>query len=85
VDSYSVNYSTDVITEHVVHASLVGGAIIPHTDGHGSVTIHGIQSDEESSELVGLFHPDLVISGVGIEEGHGFASHNGINDLVNTR
>jgi hypothetical protein len=40
---------------------------------------------KEVSELVGLFRPDLVISGVGIEEGHGFASHSGINDLVNMR
>jgi hypothetical protein len=80
-----LDHFADVITEHVVHASLVCGTSIPQTEGHGSVAIHAIRGDERSSELVGLFHLDLVIAEVGVKEGHGFTSCCGINDLVNPR
>jgi hypothetical protein len=76
---------TDVIAIHVVHASLVCGTNVPQSEGHGSIAIHAILGDQRSRELVGLFHPDLVVEGVGIKEGHGFTSHSGINDLVNPR
>jgi hypothetical protein len=80
-----LDYSADVTIEHVVHSSLVCEAIIPQTEGHGSVAIHAIRVGERSHELVGLFHHDLVIVGVGFKEGHGFASRCRIIDLVNPR
>jgi hypothetical protein len=80
-----LDYRADVIAEHVVHATLIRGTGIPQTKGHGSITVHTITGDERSRELVGLFHPDLVIARVGIKEGQSLASRNGVNDLINPR
>jgi hypothetical protein len=57
----SLDRSTDVLSEHVVHAPLVCRACIPQTKWHSDVAVHAKGCDERSHELVGLFHPDLVI------------------------
>jgi hypothetical protein len=57
----SLDRSTNVFTEHVVHAPLVCRTRIPQTKWHGNVAVHAKRCDERSRELVGLFHPDLVI------------------------
>jgi hypothetical protein len=74
-----------VIAEHVVHATLICEAGILQPEGHGSIAIHTMWGDERGRELVGLFHPDLVIAGVGIKEGYRFTSCGGINNLINLR
>jgi hypothetical protein len=53
--------STNVFAEHVVHAPLVRCTRIPQTKRHGNIAVHAEGCDERSRELVGLFHPDLVI------------------------
>jgi hypothetical protein len=57
----SLDRSTNVFAEHVVHAPLVRRTRIPQTKWHSSVAVHAKRCDERSRELVGLFHPDLVI------------------------
>jgi hypothetical protein len=57
----SLDRSTNVFVEHVVHAPLVCCTRIPQTKWHGNIAVHAKRCDERSRELVGLFHPDLVI------------------------
>jgi hypothetical protein len=64
----SLDRSANVFSEHVVHAPLVCRTRIPQTEWHSNVAVHAKGCDERSRELVGLFHPDLVIPWVGIEE-----------------
>jgi hypothetical protein len=53
--------SANVFTEHMVHAPLVRCTRIPQAKRHGNIAVHAKGCDERSRELVGLFHPDLVI------------------------
>jgi hypothetical protein len=62
VINISLDCSADVLSEHVVHAPLVGRTCIPQAKWHSSVTIHAKGCDERSRELVGFFHLDLVIT-----------------------
>jgi hypothetical protein len=57
----SLDRSTNVLSEHVVHAPLVCRTRIPQTKWHSNVAVHAKRCDERSRELVGLFHPNLVI------------------------
>jgi hypothetical protein len=57
----SLDRSTDVLSEHVVHAPLVCRAYIPQTKWHSNIAVHAKRCDERSRELIGLFHPYLVI------------------------
>jgi hypothetical protein len=57
----SLDRSTNVFSEHVVHAHLVCRTRIPQTEWHINIAVHAKGCDERSRELVGLFHPDLVI------------------------
>jgi hypothetical protein len=57
----SLDRSTNVLSEHVVHAPLVCRTRIPQTEWHSNVAVQAKGRDERSRELVGLFHPDLVI------------------------
>jgi hypothetical protein len=68
VVNVGLDHRTDVIAEHMVHA-MVRGTDVPQPKGHGSIAIHTIRGDKRSHELVKLFHPDLVITGIGIKEG----------------
>jgi hypothetical protein len=58
----SLDRSADVLSEHMVHAPLVGCTCIPQAKGHNNITIHAKGCDERSRELVGLFHLDLVVT-----------------------
>jgi hypothetical protein len=64
----SLDRSADVLSEHVVHAPLVCRTGIPQTKWHSSIAVHAKKCDKRSRELVGLFHLDLVIPLVGVEE-----------------
>jgi hypothetical protein len=59
----------NVVDEHMVHAALIRGAGVTQLEWHGCITIHALGSDERSHELIGLFHPYLLVTGVGIKEG----------------
>jgi hypothetical protein len=61
VINVSLDHSTNVLSEHVVHAPLVRRTRIPQTKWHSNVAVHAKGRDERSRELVRLFHPDLVI------------------------
>ena len=64
----------DLVDEALLHTPLVGGAGILQTERHGYVIVRTIRSDEQSRELVRLFHHDLVIACVGIQKGEDFVS-----------
>jgi hypothetical protein len=57
----SLDRSTNVLSEHMVHAPLVYRARIPQTEWHSNIAVHAKGCDERSLVLVGLFQPDLVI------------------------
>jgi hypothetical protein len=57
----SLDRSTNVFAEHVVHAPLVHRTRIPQTKWHSNIAVHAKSCDERSRELVRLFHPNLVI------------------------
>jgi hypothetical protein len=57
----SLDRSANVLSEHMVHAPLVRRTRIPQTKRHGDIAVHVEGYDERSHELVGLFHPNLVI------------------------
>ena len=52
----------NLVGEALLHAPLIGGASILQTERHGYITVQTIRSDEQSPELVGLFHRNLVIA-----------------------
>jgi hypothetical protein len=75
----------DVIPKHLVHTPLVRGTRFSQAKEHGSVAIHVVRSDKRSRKLVELFHLDLVITKVSVEERQSFTSCTGINDLIDPR
>jgi hypothetical protein len=79
-----VEFRADVVSEHVVHATLIRGANVTQPV-HGCVAVHALRGDERSHELVGHFHLDLVVARVRIKERKGFASHRGVDYLIDPR
>jgi hypothetical protein len=63
-----LNGSPDVISEDVLHTSLVCCARVSETERHRYVAVHPERRKERSRELVGLLHFFLVVPGVGIKE-----------------
>ena len=59
----------DVLAENLGHAPLVCGPYVSETEWHGHVAVHAVRGDERSRELVGLFHLDLMVTGIRIKEG----------------
>jgi hypothetical protein len=58
----------DVVSENVLHATLVRCTRVPEAEWHRDVAKHPERRDQRSRELVGLLHLYLVIPGVGIKE-----------------
>ena len=52
VINVGLDRSTNVLSEHVVHAPLVCRTRIPQTEWHSNVTVHAKRCDERSRELV---------------------------------
>jgi hypothetical protein len=65
---YRLNGSPDVVSENVLHTSLVSSSRVSKTERHCNVEIHPERRDECSRELVGLLHFYLVVPGTGIKE-----------------
>ena len=42
---------------------------VSEAEGHRIVAVHAERCDKRSRELVGLFHLDLVVTGVSIKKG----------------
>ena len=59
----------DVLAEYLGHAPLVRGPCVSETKWHSSIAVHAEWGDERSRELVGLFHLDLMVTGIRIKEG----------------
>jgi hypothetical protein len=57
-----------VISENVLHTSLVCSARVSETEQHRYIAVHPEESDERGRELVGLLHFYLVVPGMGIKE-----------------
>jgi hypothetical protein len=68
-----LNGSPDVISENVLHTSLVCSTRVSETERHCYVAVHPERRDERSSELVGLLHLYLVVPRIGIKETQKFA------------
>lgn len=49
---------------------------------HGAEAVQAEQGDEGSSELVGLFRRDLIVTNVGVEETQRFTSGGRVDYLV---
>ena len=64
----SLDSLPDVLAEDLGHASLVCGPCVSETEWHGQVAVHAEWGDERSRELVGLFHLDLMVTGIRIKE-----------------
>ena len=58
-----------MVSEDVEHAPLIGGSSVSEAEGHRNVVVHAKRCDKRSRELVGLFHLDLVVIGIGIKKG----------------
>ena len=74
----------DVVAKDLGHAPLVRGTCVSEAKGHRHVAVHAKRCDERSRELVGLFHLDLMVTRVRIEERQGLAPCGGINDLIDS-
>ena len=59
----------DMVPEYVEHTPLVCSSGVSEAKGHRNVAVHAERRDERSRELVGLFHLDLVVTGVSIKKG----------------
>jgi hypothetical protein len=77
-----LNGSPDVISEDVLHTSLVCCAHVSETERHRHVAEHPKRRDERSRKLVGLLHLYLVVPEIGIKEAQKFAPGGQINDLI---
>jgi hypothetical protein len=73
------------VAKHVVHATLIHGTGVTQSEGHGGGVVHALRGDESSRELVRLFHLDLVVARVRIEERNGFASRSRVYNLIDSR
>ena len=71
-----------MVGEALLHAPLVGGASVLQTERHGHVAVRTIRGDKRGRELIGIFHYDLVIAGVGIQKGEDLTTRGGVNYLV---
>jgi hypothetical protein len=59
---------SDVISENVLHATVIRCTRVSEAERHRDITEHPEQRDERSRELVGLLHLYFMIPGVGIKE-----------------
>ena len=59
----------ELVSENVEHTPLIGSSGVSEAKGHRNVTVHAERCDKRSRELVGLFHLDLVVTGIGIKKG----------------
>ena len=58
----------DVVAKDLGHAPLVRGTCVSEAERHSHVAVHAEWCDKRSRELVGLFHLDLMVTGVRIKE-----------------
>ena len=65
----------DMVFKHVKHTSLVCSSGVSKAKGHHDVAVHAEKGNKRSHELVGLFHFDLMITGVCIKKGKGILGH----------
>ena len=54
----------DMVFKHVEHTPLVCSSGVSEAKGHRDIAVHAERCDKRSRELVGLFHLDLVVTGV---------------------
>jgi hypothetical protein len=71
-----------VISENMLHTSLVCSTRVLETKRHCYVAIHPERRNERSRELVGLLHFYLVVPRIGMKETQKFAPGGRVNDLI---
>ena len=64
------------------HTSLEGSPRVFQPERHRDVTVGAEWGDERGRELVGLFHRDLMITGVRIKKAKRLTSRGGVDYLV---
>ena len=67
-----LNGSPDEVSETLEHTTLVRSPSVLQVEWHCDVVERFKWGDERCHELVGLFHHDLMVPGVGIKEAKGF-------------
>ena len=68
-----------------MHAALEGGTDILRAERHGDVEICPKGRDEGRLQSIDRIHFDLVIAGVGVQEGQQLAPGGRVDDLVDPR
>jgi hypothetical protein len=63
-----LNGPPDVVSENVLHTSLIGSARVLEAEWHRYVAKYAERCDEGSRELIGLLHLYLVVPEIGIKE-----------------
>jgi hypothetical protein len=63
-----LNGPPDVVSENMLHTSLIHSARVSKTKWHRHVAKHAEWCHEGSCELIGLLHLYLVVPGIGIKE-----------------
>jgi hypothetical protein len=80
----SLNGPPDEVPKNGEHTVLVCGPRVFEAKRHGYIVVSSERSDERSRELVGLFHHDLMVTGVSIKEGKSLTSRSRVNYLIDT-
>jgi hypothetical protein len=63
-----LNGLPDVVSENVLHTSLIRSTCVSEAKWHHHIAKHAELCDEGSRELIGLLHLYLVVPGIGIKE-----------------
>src|SRR6185503_17717209 len=75
----------EMVPEYVEHTPLICSSGVSESKGHHDVAVHVERCDKRGRELVGLFHLDLVVTGISIKKGQKFTTRCRIYDLINAR
>jgi hypothetical protein len=63
-----LNSPPDVVSENMLHTSLVRSTCVSESKLHRYAVEHPERRDEGGWELIGLFHLYLVVPGIGVKE-----------------
>ena len=61
--------SADMVPKHMEHTPLVCSSGVSEAKWHRDIAVHAEGCDKKSHELVGLFHLDLMVTGISIKKG----------------
>ena len=59
----------EMVPEYMEHTPLICSSGVSEAKRHRDVTVHAEKCDKRGRKLVGLFHLDLVVTGISIKKG----------------